>query len=197
MSHHATELLPTTLRRAARAARSLRPRRLGLHSAILLTTLLLSGVGAQAASAYRNPFAGDTYTTGRTDMGVDMCLTPGEPIRAIGYGTVVGIIPNWFAGQPYIWYRLDYGADAGRYVYIAEQIKPVVHVGQQVAAGQVLARFATKGTCIETGWGTASGWTLAQRTTGYHESERTPAGVSFARFLASLGVHGPFQFTAN
>jgi hypothetical protein len=198
MSHHASELLHTASQRAARVLRSfISSRRLGRQGAILIAALLLTGVGAQAASAYANPFRGDTYRTGRTDMGVDFCLAPGEPIRAIGYGVVTGISPNWYAGQPYLWYRLNRGPLAGRYVYVAEQITPLVQVGQRVARGEVIARFASHGTCIESGWGTASGWTLAQATTGYHESQRTSAGVSFARLLMRLGVHGPFQLTAN
>jgi hypothetical protein len=52
----------------------------------------------------------------------------------------------------------------------------------------VLARFAPSGSCIETGWATRSGWTLAQTTTGYKEGQVTSAGRSFGQFLYSLGV---------
>jgi hypothetical protein len=169
---------------------SLRP----LLGAALATALLaLSSAGASAASAYKNPFAGDSYVVGRTDMGVDICLQPGEPIRAVGDGVVTGITRNWFDREPYLWYELSDGPDAGDYVYVAEQIHHLLRIGQHLRAGQPVARFAKSGTCIETGWSADDGWTLAQVTTGYHEGQVTKAGVSFARFLMSLGVEGNFE----
>jgi hypothetical protein len=164
-----------------------------LGAAIATALLALSPSGARAASPYQNPFAGDTYYVGRTDMGVDMCLQPGEPIRAIGDAVVTGIMRNWFDGQPYIWYQLTDGPDAGRYVYLAEQIKHLARKGRHLHAGQTVARYAKRGTCIETGWASSDGWTMAQITTGYHEGQVTRSGVSFARFLISLGVEGTFE----
>jgi hypothetical protein len=166
-------------------------------AAALILLVLIPAAAARADGAYTNPFAGDNYYTGRTDMGVDFCLTKGAPIRAIGDGVVVGINRDWFDGQPYIWYQLTNGPQAGRYVYVAEQIWHLAHVGQTLQAGDVVARYAPKGTCIETGWGTSTGWTLAQTTTGYHEGQRTVAGVSFAHFLLSLGVQGPFELVPS
>jgi hypothetical protein len=160
--------------------------------AALLTTLLMSAA-AQAAPAYQSPFAGEQPYVGRTDMGVDLCLSPGQPIRAIGDGVVVGIIKNWSQGQPYLWYELTDGADAGKYIYLAEQIKSLARIGQTLRPGDVVARYAGKGTCIEIGWSAADGETLAQTTTGYTEGEATVAGVSFARFLLTLGVPGTFD----
>jgi hypothetical protein len=144
-------------------------------------------------TGYVNPLGGDRYITGRTDMGVDFCLTPGEPIRAVGDGVVVGISPDWFRYQPYIWYQLIDGPDAGRYVYVAEQINRLPRIGAQIAAGQPIAYYKRAGTCLETGWSAADGATLAQATTGYHEGQVTRAGVQFARFLGSMGVRGPFE----
>src|SRR5206468_13009719 len=122
--------------------------------------------GAQAASAYQNPFAAEQPYVGRTDMGVDVCLSPGDPIRAVGNGVVVGVMRNWFEKQPYIWYQLTAGPDAGRYTHIAEQINHLAPVGSTLQAGDVVARYAAKGTCIEIGWSAANGATLAQATTG-------------------------------
>jgi hypothetical protein len=158
----------------------------------MLALVALSPAGAQAA-AYRNPFDGDTYQVGRTDMGVDVCLHKGDPIQAVGDGVVTGIIKDWYAGQPYIWYQLTDGPQAGHYVYVAEQINHLSHIGQRLHAGQPVARFARRGSCIETGWSASDGWTLAQATTGYSEGQITKAGVSFARFLMSLGVEGEFE----
>jgi murein DD-endopeptidase MepM/ murein hydrolase activator NlpD len=148
---------------------------------------------AAGYTGYWDPFAGDHYIAGRTDMGVDFCLKPGAPIRAIGDGLVVGMSPDWFENQPYVWYQLVDGPDAGRYVYVAEQINRLAHIGGGLSAGQPVAYFRRRGTCIETGWSAADGATLAQATTGYHEGQVTRAGVAFARFLVSLGVLGQFE----
>ncbi len=165
-------------------------------AALLLTltvTFLLGASGARAATPYQDPFGALQPYVGRTDMGVDFCLNPGDPIRAIGNGVVIGINKDWFDGEPYLWYQLSDGPDAGKYVYVAEQIHRLAHIGQSVHAGEIIARYAKQGTCIETGWGTSTGWTLAQATTGYTEGEVTQAGISFAHFLISLGVAGNFE----
>jgi hypothetical protein len=166
-------------------------------AAALILFVLIPATAAHADGVYTNPFAGDTYYVGRTDMGVDLCLSKGEPIRAIGDGVVTGIMHNWFEGQPYIWYQLTDGPNAGRYVYVAEQIWHLAHVGQVLKKGDIVARYAAKGTCIETGWSASSGWTMAQATTGYHEGQRTVSGVAFAHFLMSLGVQGQFELVPS
>ncbi len=171
-----------------------KPYRISWHAlAGAAVALALAVPSAWAAGPYENPFSGDSYVVERTDMGVDMCLQAGQPIRAIGDGVVTGITHDWYAGQPYIWYELTDGPDAGRYVYVAEQINHLARVGAKLKSGQTVARFAKSGTCIETGWAASDGWTLAQVTTGYKEGQVTKAGVSFARFLMSLGVQGSFD----
>jgi hypothetical protein len=165
-----------------------------LVAAPLVAAPLVAVASAQSApTPYRKPFSGEQPYVGRTDMGVDLCLSPGDPVRAVGDGVVAGIMRNWAGREPYLWYELTGGADAGRYVYVAEQITNLARVGQTLRAGDVVARYARKGTCIETGWSTASGATLAQATTGYTDGEVTVAGVWFARFLISLGVQGTFD----
>ncbi|MEO8969057.1 MAG: hypothetical protein ABI355_15510 [Solirubrobacteraceae bacterium] len=148
-----------------------------------------------AAAAYENPFLGASPIVGRTDMGVDVCLSPGDPIRAIGSGTVVGIMRDWYAGQPYIWYQLSSGPQVGQFVYVSEQIDHLARIGQTLQAGEVIARYAKSGSCLETGWSMADGETQAQATTGYKDGQVTAAGVSFARFLLGLGVTGQFQLS--
>jgi murein DD-endopeptidase MepM/ murein hydrolase activator NlpD len=163
-------------------------------TAALFAILAPSRADAALSSAksrhthYVNPLEGDYYLTGRTDMGVDFCLRPGEPIRALGDGVVVGISLAWFDQQPYVWYRLTEGRYMGRYVYVAEQIRSLPRIGTRLKAGQPLVYYAGRGTCIEMGWSAATGATLAQATTGYFEGEVTRAGAWFARFLNSLGV---------
>jgi murein DD-endopeptidase MepM/ murein hydrolase activator NlpD len=130
-------------------------------------------------------------------MGVDFCMVAGEPIRAVGDGVVIGIFPDWFEHQPYVWYQLIDGPYAGRFVYVAEQINRIARVGSYLSAGQPVAYYKRSGTCIETGWASEKGSTLAHITSGYREGQITPAGVAFARFLMPMGVHGPFELTAT
>ena len=127
-------------------------------------------------------------TIGRTDQGVDANLRPGDPILAVGRSKVIGIIRNWYSGQPFVWLQLLEGGHAGQYYYVAEQITPSVTPGQTVNAGQPIGTYSTSGTGLELGWATGSGQTLARATTGYTEGQATPAGQSFRQFLSSLGL---------
>lgn len=124
----------------------------------------------------------------RTDQGVDASLPVGAPILAAGNGKVLGILQNWFKGQPLLYYQLSDGPDAGKVIYVAEQIIPTVKPGDTLTPGQVIATYAPTGTALETGWATDTGETLARSTTGYTEGEVTPAGRSFRDFLNSLGA---------
>jgi murein DD-endopeptidase MepM/ murein hydrolase activator NlpD len=151
-------------------------------------TLEFDQAVAGVYTRYVNPLRGDWYYTGRTDMGIDFCMARGEPIYALGDGVVTGISRNWFRHQPYIWYLLVDGPDAGRYVYVAEQITRLARVGTPLSAGHPVAYYKRFGTCIEMGWSAANGATLAQATTGYREGQVTLAGISFARFVFKLGV---------
>jgi len=172
---------------------SVRAVRVVLTIATFAAALAAGAASARAATTYQNPFDGLQPYVGRTDMGVDLCLSPGDPIRALGDGVVTGIIRNWAGRQPYVWYELTDGPSAGRYVYVAEQITGLPRIGQTLRAGDVITHYAKKGTCIEMGWSAADGETQAQATTGYAEGEVTVAGVSFARVLISLGVQGVFD----
>jgi hypothetical protein len=167
----------------------------GVVAAFVTILAFVPVATAMADAPYASPFDDGTYLYGRTDMGVDFCLHRGDPIRAIGDGTVIGIEHDWAGGQPYLWYQLTSGPHAGDYVYVSEQINHLAKIGSTVSRGDVVARYSKKGTCIETGWATASGQTLASATTGYTEGQVTKAGVSFARFLMSLGVQAQFELT--
>jgi hypothetical protein len=112
----------------------------------------------------------------------------GAPILAPCRVKILGTIPNWFAGQPLVYFELLDGPDAGRIQYVAEQITDIAPVGI-LQQGQVIARFAGSGTDIEYGWSTINGVTLARATTGYEEGEITPAGRSMRAWLNSLGAN--------
>jgi len=144
-----------------------------------------------SASGYINPLP-QVNVWQRTDQGVDADLPIGAPILAPSAVKIVGIIPDWFEGQPFVWWQLLSGSDAGQYEYVAEEITGVATPGTVLQPGQPIARYAAAGTGIEYGWATKSGATLAHATTGYADGQITPAGSNMRAWLNSLGAHaGP------
>jgi hypothetical protein len=135
---------------------------------------------------YINPLR---YVTvwGRTDQGVDAAMPVGAPILAPCRIKVLAVIPNWFAGQPLVYYELLEGPQAGRVQYVAEQITDIAPVGI-LQQGQPIARYAPTGTDIEFGWAVLDGRTLARATSGYTEGQVTPAGRSIRAWLNALGA---------
>jgi hypothetical protein len=125
----------------------------------------------------------------RTDQGVDASLPVGAPIIAPCRVKVLAIIPDWYAGQPLVYFELLEGPEAGRVQYVAEQITDIAPAGSILQQGQAVARYAPSGTAIEYGWSTPNGVTLARATTGYEEGEVTPAGRSMRAWLNSLGAN--------
>jgi hypothetical protein len=124
----------------------------------------------------------------RTDQGVDAILPVGAPILAPGVVKILAVTPDWYAGQPLVYWELLNGADAGKVQYVAEEITDIARPGTILQPGQPICRFAKSGTGIEYGWSTPSGITLAVATTGYEEGEETPAGKSMRAWLNSLGA---------
>jgi hypothetical protein len=125
----------------------------------------------------------------RTDQGVDAQMPVGAPILAPGTVKILAIEPNWYAGQPLVYFELLDGPDAGRVQYVAEQITDIVPAGRILQRGQPIARYAPTGTAIEYGWSTPNGITLARATTGYEEGQVTPAGRSIREWLNHLGAN--------
>lgn len=123
---------------------------------------------------YVNPVPGGTV--GRTDQGVDISAPAGTPVRAIANETLVGIIQNWYQGQPFYWFK-EKGTNV--YNYVAEQFTSKLRIGQSISAGQQIGTVAQSGTGLELGYATASGQTLARATTGYTEGQATPAGTRY------------------
>jgi hypothetical protein len=154
--------------------------------------LKLEVVAARATSApYIDPLQ---YVTRweRTDQGVDASMPVGAPILAPGEVKILAVEPDWYAGQPLVYFELLDGYNAGQVQYVAEQITDIARPGLILQQGQVIARFARRGTGIEYGWSTLQGVTLAVATTGYEEGEITPAGRSMRAWLNSLGANaGP------
>jgi hypothetical protein len=128
----------------------------------------------------------------RTDQGVDASMPVGAPILAPCTVKVLAIEPDWYAGQPLVYFELLAGRDAGTVQYVAEQITDIARPGTVLQQGQPVARFARSGTGIEYGWSTINGITVAVATTGYEEGQITPAGRSMRAWLNGLGAHaGP------
>jgi hypothetical protein len=128
----------------------------------------------------------------RTDQGVDAQLPVGAPILAPCKVKILAVEPDWYAGQPLIYWELLEGADAGKVQYVAEQITDLARPETILRQGQPIARFAASGTGIEYGWSTPNGITLAVATTGYEEGEITPAGRLMREWLNALGANaGP------
>jgi peptidoglycan hydrolase CwlO-like protein len=128
----------------------------------------------------------------RTDQGVDATMPVGAPILAPAQVKILAIEPNWYAGQPLVYWELLAGPDAGMEQYVAEEITDIAPAGSILQQGQVIARYAASGTGIEYGWSTPDGVTLAVATTGYEEGEVTPAGVNMRNWLNGLGANaGP------
>lgn len=136
--------------------------------------MLVRTANSHGTPRYVNPVPGGTL--GRTDQGVDVSAPAGTPIYAITNETLVGIIQNWYNGQPFYWFKQ---AGSNVYNYVAEQISSRLKPGDTVQAGQQIGTVAPSGTGLELGYATASGQTLARATTGYTEGEATPAGKSY------------------
>ncbi len=124
----------------------------------------------------------------RTDQGVDANLPVGAPILAPARVKILDVEPDWYAGQPLVYFELLDGKDAGWVQYVAEEITDIARPGTYLPQGAVIARYAKSGTGIEYGWSTLNGITMAQATTGYGEGQVTPAGASMRRWLNALGA---------
>ncbi len=153
--------------------------------------LKLELVAARATnSTYLNPLY---YVTccghwERTDQGIDATMPVGAPILAPSEIKILAIEPDWYAGQPLVYWELLQGPDAGKVQYVAEEITGIAPPGSILQQRQTIARFAPSGTGIEFGWSTPSGVTLAVATTGYEEGQITPAGRAMRAWLNAVGA---------
>ncbi|HEY2439830.1 MAG TPA: hypothetical protein VGI07_06350 [Solirubrobacteraceae bacterium] len=151
--------------------------------------LRMEVIAAQVTSAtYIDPLR-NVSVWERTDQGVDATMPVGAPILAPCRVKVLAIIPDWYAGQPLVYFELLDGADAGKVQYVAEEITDIAPGGTILQQGQAIARFAASGTGIEYGWSTLDGVTLARATSGYEEGQVTPAGQNMRDWLNSLGAN--------
>lgn len=162
---------------------------------------------AHRVSGYVSPF-GRGLTKGQVDQGVDYggagkLYAIGDAIleRVSGQGTGTGWPGAGGTGAgAMIVYRLLSGPDAGKRVYLAENVDPVAGLkkGDTVRAGQQIATARGAYPFLETGWAAdGSGTTLAQQQYGgpipssvRHAPGGTAAGRAFAAFIANLTGKG-------
>jgi hypothetical protein len=151
---------------------------------------------APAPPVYRNPFRGVSgLRPERVDMGAD--FGGSGPVYALGHAVVTnatGTSAGW-PGGGWITYRLTDGPAAGLSVYVAEDVKPVVQVGQEVSSSTVIANMFDGGAGIETGWAQPDGSSAESQLTAAGAISGggpfpTRVGLNFDELLQALGVAG-------
>lgn len=149
---------------------------------------------ATVSAAYQNPLrAVSDLVLERVDMGVD--FGGAGPVYALGDGVITnatGDSTGW-PGGGWITYQLTDGPDAGLVVYVAEDVKPTVEVGQKVTSSTVIANMFNGGDGIETGWATSDSSTAESQMAaaggiGGNGPFPTIVGLSFEAVLESVGV---------
>jgi hypothetical protein len=146
------------------------------------------------APVYNNPLRGITgLIPERVDMGVD--FGGSGPIYAIGDGVITNATDTsgGWPGGGWITYRLTDGPAAGLMVYVAEDVRPNVQVGQTVTSNTAIATMFIGGAGIETGWAMPDG-SSAESQLGEAGGISgggpfpTEIGLNFEALLRTLGV---------
>ena len=149
---------------------------------------------AAAGSVYDNPLRDITgLIPERIDQGVD--FGGSGPIYALGDAVITnasGDNYGWPDGG-WITYRLTDGPGAGLAVFVAEDVRPTVAVGQKVTSNTVIANMFAGSAGIETGWSMASGLTAESQLPEAGSISGagpfpTEIGLNFEELLQALGV---------
>lgn len=122
---------------------------------------------------------------GRTDQGVDFSGKGAIPALAdatvTDVGSTTGDVQHLL--DHFVIYRLDSGPHRGQHVYVAENFKPLVKVGQKLKAGQAVGLAAGTYPYIEIGFNqTAKGWSPYGSSSGAAQ----PAGRRMLAYIKSL-----------
>jgi hypothetical protein len=122
-------------------------------------------------------------------------------IYAIGNAVVTNATSNsvGWPGGGWITYRLTAGPAAGLQVYVAEDVRPAVRVGQRVNSGTIVAHMFVGGAGIETGWAMADGSSAESQLPeagGINGAGPFPTkvGLNFDTMLMRLGVPAGFGY---
>ena len=151
-------------------------------------------VGVAVGPGYQNPLRDVSgLVPERVDMGVD--FGGSGQVYALGDAVITnatGTSGGW-PGGGWITYKLTDGPDAGLTVYLAEDVSPVVQVGQHVSSASVIANMYAGGDGIETGWAQQSGLSAESQlaeagSVGGNGPFPTRIGLSFEELLQSVGV---------
>lgn len=146
-----------------------------------------TAVNASAISGYLNPFRALTSLVPQEiDQGVDYCAS--GPIYALGTGVVLNTVSSGWPGGGFISYRLSGGPAAGYVVYAAENVTPSVTVGQQVTPTTVIGVLHDSGTCLETGWASATSRDEAAGFGEFTGANSTAFGLNFSALLQAVGA---------
>jgi murein DD-endopeptidase MepM/ murein hydrolase activator NlpD len=143
------------------------------------------------SGVYDNPLraVSDLYPE-RVDQGVD--YSGSGPIYALGDGVVLNTVNAGWPGGTFITYRLTDGPAAGLVVYAAEDIQPLVSVGQTVTPSTEIGLVYEGQDGIETGWAApaGTGYTMAYLYNQFFGWNSTAFGYNFSQLLVSLGSPG-------
>lgn len=148
-------------------------------------------VAPVSPTGYANPLrAIGGLVPERIDQGVD--YSGFGPIYAIGDGVVLNTVNAGWPGGTFIAYQLSNGPAAGLVVYAAEDIEPLVSVGQTVTPNTVIGQMYEGPDGIETGWAdpSALGATMAYEYGQFYGWNSTAFGYNFSQLLQSLGAPG-------
>jgi len=147
-----------------------------------------------APLVYQNPLRAITgLIPERIDQGVD--FGGSGPIYALGDAVITSASGNDYGwpGGGWITYRLTDGPAAGLTVFVAEDVRPTVSVGQSVTSNTVIANMHDVGAGIETGWAMDSGFTAESQAPEAGSISGsgpfpTEVGLNFEELLQALGV---------
>jgi hypothetical protein len=129
----------------------------------------------------------------RIDMGADFAgVGPIYPIGDAVITNATGSSPGW-PGGGWITYQLTDGPAAGLVVYVAEDVRPTVSVGDTVTPTTEIASMFSGYDGIETGWAMPDGASAESQLAeagGVSGAGPFPTkvGVSFDALLQALGV---------
>jgi hypothetical protein len=143
------------------------------------------------SGSYANPLRSvGGLTPERIDQGVD--YSGYGPIFALGDGVVLSTVNAGWPGGTFIAYRLSDGPAAGLVVYAAEDIDPLVQVGETVTPSTELGLVYAGPDGIETGWAAPGGLgdTMAAQAGQFSGANSTAFGANFSQLLQALGAPG-------
>jgi hypothetical protein len=145
-------------------------------------------------AAYENPLRDISgLIPERIDQGVD--FGGAGPIYALGDAVITNATATNYGwpGGGWITYQLTDGPARGLMVFVAEDVRPTVSVGQHVTSRTVIADMYNGGAGIETGWAMASGSTAESQLAeagGISGAGPFPTdvGLNFEELLQATGV---------